>query len=56
MFRKPLGRKAALAGIAAVALAGCPVLAAIGPVGPAAVSGQPIDACANSTRLLSNSP
>jgi hypothetical protein len=52
MFRKPLGRKAALAGMAAVALAGSPVFAAIGLGRAAAVSGQPIDACANSTRLL----
>jgi hypothetical protein len=47
-FRKPFGRKAALAGMAAVALAGCPVLAASGPANSIVLPGHPSEACANS--------
>lgn len=52
MFRKPLGRKTALAGIAVAALAGSPVFAAIGPANPGPVAGQPTEACANSSKSL----
>jgi hypothetical protein len=52
MFRKPFARRLALAGTAAVALAGGPVFAAIGPSDPTAVPGQTTDACARSTKLL----
>jgi hypothetical protein len=52
MFRKPFERKTALAGVAVVMLASSSVFAAIGRANPAAVSGQPNEACANSTKVL----
>ena len=52
MSRKPFGRKTALAGIAVVALAGCPVFAAIDSGSMAVASNQPTAACPNSTKSL----
>jgi hypothetical protein len=52
MSRKPFGSKTASARMAAVVLAGFPVFAAIGHANPAAVPGQPNEACANSTKVL----
>jgi hypothetical protein len=52
MFRKPFAWRISLAGIAAVALAGCPVFAAIGPSDPTVLPGQSSDSCAHSTKVL----
>jgi hypothetical protein len=52
MSWKPFGWKTALAGTAAVVLAGSSVFAGNGHANPAAVSGQPNEACSNSTKTL----
>jgi hypothetical protein len=52
MFRKPFGRKATLAGAAAVMLAGSPVFAASGSRDAFLTTGQAGEVCARSTSML----